>query len=245
MARPIPPDRIARLVEAAIRVFAQKGFRRAQMADIAEEMSLSTGSLYNYVESKEALFFLVVDRGFGEPSKQSPSLPIPTPKPGAIVRRLRERIRETVRQPLLDVALSKKTADDPKAELAGILRELYRLLYRVADATNVIDRSALDLPDLAKLWYGEMRGGMVARLASLIELRAKAGQYRKLPHAAAAARLLLETIVWFARNRRNDPASEEITDQIAETTTIDFLVNGLIAREDRRTKKRNSIRGAR
>jgi|GEM_PF-4824145 AcrR family transcriptional regulator len=60
MARTRPAERVASLIDAAVRVFCRKGFCRAQMADIAREMGVSPGLLYNYVESRESLFYLVV-----------------------------------------------------------------------------------------------------------------------------------------------------------------------------------------
>ena len=44
------------IVEAAQRVFIDKGFAGARMADIATEAGLATGTLYNYFRSKEAIF---------------------------------------------------------------------------------------------------------------------------------------------------------------------------------------------
>lgn len=53
--------RRASIVEAAIDVFWQKGFHRTRISDIARAAGLSQGSIYNYVESKEALLYLVCE----------------------------------------------------------------------------------------------------------------------------------------------------------------------------------------
>lgn len=230
MARTRPADRVSSLINAAIRVFSLKGFRRAQMADIAREMGVSPGLLYNYVESKEALFYLVIDQGFGNPPLGEPRpLPVRNPPPGAIVKRIAERFRKEAAVPALSTALKRPQAEDPSAELEAVVRELYASSYRTGYVTTMLDRSALDLPELAELFYGRMRGGLVLRLARLIESRAEAGQFRRVPHPAVAARLILETITWFARNRRGDPNSQDIDDESAQETTIDFIVNSLVA----------------
>src|SRR5437016_8998183 len=99
-----PPQGLDQLVTAAMRVFAEKGYRRAQMADVAREMGVAPGTLYGYVAGKEALFHLVVDRAFaldGAPSK----LPIETPRPAATLARLRERLTEDTALPVLTAAL--------------------------------------------------------------------------------------------------------------------------------------------
>jgi len=69
MARQRSADFLERLMAAALKIFAQKGLHRARMADVAREMGVAHGSLYNYVESKEALFYLLVDRGADPPSE--------------------------------------------------------------------------------------------------------------------------------------------------------------------------------
>ncbi len=233
MARTKPADRIPSLINAAIRVFATKGFRRAQMADIARAMGVSPGLLYNYVESKEALFYLVIDRGFSRrPSGEPPTFPVRTPAPGALVKLIAERFRQEAGAPTLLAALKRIRAENPSIELESIVRELYSNMYRTAHVTAMLDRSALDLPELAELYFGRMVGGVVAALTHLIESRVEAGQYRPVPHPAVAARLVVETIAWFARNRRGDRASH-IDDEAAEETTVDFIVNSLVATRSR------------
>lgn len=237
MARTRPADRVSRLIEAAVRVFSSKGFRRAQMADIAREMGVSPGLLYNYVESKEALFYLVVDRGFSQGSAvEPPSFPVKTPPPGAIAKRIADRFRTEAAMPALSAALQRPRAEDPSAELKAVVRELYGIQYRTAHAITMLDRSALEMPELAGLFYGRMRGGLISRLRRLIESRIEAGQFRRVQHPAVAARLIIETSNWFARNRRGDPASQDISDEAAEETTVEFIVNSLVAAAPSRSR---------
>src|SRR3954447_1755451 len=46
-------DRRRELLDAAVRVFARKGFRAARVGDIAEEAGVAHGLLYHYFRSKE------------------------------------------------------------------------------------------------------------------------------------------------------------------------------------------------
>src|SRR2546422_3935049 len=48
-------DRRAELLEAAVRVFAAKGFHASRVGDIAEEAGVAHGLLYHYFRSKEEL----------------------------------------------------------------------------------------------------------------------------------------------------------------------------------------------
>lgn len=49
-----------RIAEAALRVFARRGFAGATMAEIGTEAGVSTGNLYRYHANKESLFRAVV-----------------------------------------------------------------------------------------------------------------------------------------------------------------------------------------
>lgn len=49
------------IVEAAAAVFARQGFIRTRMADIATEAEVGKGTLYEYFNSKDELFFAVFD----------------------------------------------------------------------------------------------------------------------------------------------------------------------------------------
>ena len=53
-------ERKTQILDAALRVFARKGFHKARMDDIAEKAGLSKGLLYWYFESKEALIQALV-----------------------------------------------------------------------------------------------------------------------------------------------------------------------------------------
>src|SRR2546426_5990279 len=46
-------DRRRELLDAAVRVFARKGFRAARVGDIAEEAGVAHGLLYHYFRSKD------------------------------------------------------------------------------------------------------------------------------------------------------------------------------------------------
>ncbi|MGH3144483.1 MAG: TetR/AcrR family transcriptional regulator [Rubrobacter sp.] len=50
------------IVEAAVRVFAEKGFRRATTREVAREAGVSEGTIYNYFEDKDAILMAILDR---------------------------------------------------------------------------------------------------------------------------------------------------------------------------------------
>ena len=63
MARRRDPERFDQLVEAAVRAFvANGGFSRTSIDDVARELGVAKGTVYLYVQSKEALFDLCLRR---------------------------------------------------------------------------------------------------------------------------------------------------------------------------------------
>ena len=54
-------EKRALIIEAAAKVFARRGFSGTLMADIAVEAGIGKGTLYEYFDSKENLFFAVFE----------------------------------------------------------------------------------------------------------------------------------------------------------------------------------------
>lgn len=227
-APPASDARLDALVAAGIRVFLSTSYRRAQMADVARELGSSPGNLYNYVESKEALFHLVLERGFGAgPGPGAPELPVPTPAPGATLALLRGRLAREFVTPALDAALARRRVTDPRAEIEAVARELYRLVAARREGIVLIERSARDWPELAALFYLDFRRGLLGRLERWIEARARSGAFRSVPSAAVAARFVNESVAWFAMHRIGDADSRDLDAAACEETVVLLLVNAL------------------
>src|SRR5829696_4164582 len=128
----ISGKRLRELMEAALFVFCRQGFERSQVADVAKAMGVAVGTVYLYVESKEALFDLVVRHT----STEDPSwldnieIPVRTPAPGSTVEFLRGVFGRRGQWPNLGVALKLAKAEDPRAELEAVVREQYQLMLR-------------------------------------------------------------------------------------------------------------------
>lgn len=231
MARRIPPDRFQQLVACATRVFIERGYAHTQMADVAEAMGVGKGTLYLYVESKEALFHLVLRSADAESPLGVPNqLPLRTPGVGEMVQLVRERLAAGSPLRALVAARGRKRVSDAPAELAGIVRELYRTLSANRSAIKLMDRSAQFHPELASVWFAGARGAMLDGLAGYLEGRIRQGHFRPVPDARVAARLILETAVTWAVHRHWDPSPQAIDEQVAEDTVVQFAVGGL-ARE--------------
>lgn len=230
MARPRDPDFLNRLAHAGMRVFARKGLKRARMSDVALVLGVSQGTLYNYVESKEALFYLLVDWGMrDEPLALPDDLPIVAPPKEEVLARLEAQIEARLQLSLLDAALARdEPARDATTELSGVIEELYDLLSATREPAAVIERSAMDSPELFNLFFLKVRRSVFARVAALIESRTRAGLYRPYPDADAAARVVVETVAVFARRRHKDPDPQQADQATVRRTVVDMLVHGLL-----------------
>jgi AcrR family transcriptional regulator len=58
----IVEDRREQIMDAALRVFAQKGFTRATNREIAREAGVTSGLIYHYFDSKDALLKAIIEQ---------------------------------------------------------------------------------------------------------------------------------------------------------------------------------------
>jgi AcrR family transcriptional regulator len=227
--RAIPSDRFQALLDVATAVFLEQGYRRTQVADVAARLGLAKGSVYTYVESKEALFECVLryaDRA--KPAELPPALPVPTPAPGATLELVAERLREEGGLPALRAALARARVTDLRAELDAVLGELYDALAGHRTVIKLLDRCALDYPDLAKLWYRAGREGALALLSRYLGDRARRGRVRRFEDPVVAARLVLETLVFWAVHRHWDPSPHAYDPASSRRTVLEFLISALV-----------------
>jgi AcrR family transcriptional regulator len=228
VARKIPDDRVEQLVDAAAAVFIEQGYARTQMADVAAALGVAKGTIYLYVESKEALFDLVARHVDAlRPFEPRPALPVRTPKPGATVRYVRERLAQAQVPPTLAQALSRDRVANVRAELEAIVREVYDLLASNRRGIKLLDRSARDHPELAALWFDGARGGLVTLLSKYLEDRTRRKLLRPLPDPTVTARLLIETTVFWAVHRHWDSHPQPVEEAVAKETVVRFIVSAL------------------
>src|SRR5262249_6932826 len=175
-----------------------------------------------------ALFDLVArhaddDRAFVD----VPALPIRTPKPGTTARFVRERLARSQVPAALTAALGRSRVPNPRAELEKIVFELYETLARNRRGIKLLDRSAPDRPELAALWFEGARGGLVELLGQYLEDRSRRKLLRPVPDARVAARLLIETVIFWAVHRHWDPHPQAVNESVGKETVVRFIVSAL------------------
>jgi AcrR family transcriptional regulator len=226
MARRIPEHRFEELVRAATEVFIERGYRRTQMSDVAEAVGVAKGTLYGYVESKDALLALCLrvadDPG---PIPVPEVLPLASPAPGSLRAQITQALKQGNRQPRLEAALERAEAEDPAEEMRGVLEELYDLILANRHRVKLLDRCA-DHPELGAIWQEQGREVPRAALARYLERRADAGRIPRPSNPRLAARILLETVTTWALHIHWDRAPERYDPAEARDAVIDLLVRG-------------------
>jgi AcrR family transcriptional regulator len=229
MVRRVPESRFKDLLDCATRVFILQGYRRTQMSDVAEALGVAKGTLYLYVESKEALFAAVLLYADGEvPAASLLDLPLATPAPGELTKVLSERLASVVIPASLGEALARKRVTDVRTELESIVRDLYQLSTRHRTATKLIDRCGRDHPELAKIFYEGGRYTQLEQIAEYIESRVQKGKLRAVPNTSLAARFVIEAIATWAVHIHWDPSPQVIDPEEAEETVVQLVVSGLL-----------------
>jgi AcrR family transcriptional regulator len=245
MARKPDPNRLEDLAQAGFRVFAEKGFRRTQMADVAAQLGVSAGSLYTYVASKQALFLLVLARqNQDHPLTLPAELPLQAPSDDAFLLEIRRALTERVHMGALYLAPASPGPPDPAAEFEAVVRSIYQSLYEGRGVLILLERCGADWPELSAQ-YGGSKSRYIKRLKAYLEARAASGALHVGPSAHASARFIAETCTWFAMRRPALPRSGGIDDGTAERTVVELLCRAFVPAASAASSLTQASRGSR
>ena len=198
------------------------------MADIAEAMGLAKGTVYLYVESKDALFDVVLRSADAPRPIALPSrLPVRTPARGRTLRWVKHRLAEQPASPTLRAALRRHGGAWDATELTRILGELYEAMARNKTGIKLVDRCAVEYPALAKIWFAQGRVALLVQLTQYLERGIRAGRLPAVPNPIVAARFIIETLVFWAVHRHWDPAPQVFDPRVAQETVFQMLVGAL------------------
>jgi AcrR family transcriptional regulator len=214
MARTIPHDRFATVIDTAARVFITHGYQRTQVQDIADTLGLAKGTLYGYARGKAALFAAAVRFADGhEPLPTPTDLPVPAPTDQEIAALVAGRLAGEIAElklvrVLTDPVPGNATPADRRAEFAGIITDLYSRLARHRVAIKLVDRCAPELPDLAEVWFGTGRQANVRGVEEYLLRRQQAGTISLPGPAPLVARTLVELCAMWAVHCHFDPVPD-------------------------------------
>ncbi|MBD9651818.1 helix-turn-helix transcriptional regulator [Ensifer sp. ENS09] len=135
-----------RLLAAAAAVFAEQGFEKARLADVAERAGTSSSNIYKYVADKEALFYEIV----------TPALA------GQLLRLLRARVRE-LRSVGIWLEADASGSEHARALLSFWIEQrlVVLILLRGADGTRYAHVRKLMIREMMRLASGYLtdKGG--------------------------------------------------------------------------------------
>jgi AcrR family transcriptional regulator len=142
-------DRPREICEAALEVFAEKGFAAAKLDEIARRAGVSKGTLYLYFKDKQELFRAVVR------SAIAPNI-------------------ETVAGAVL--ASEIPFADAVRGLLARFAETAQR--KPVGAVAKMVVGESRNFPELARVWHDEVASKALGAIAALIERAQQRGEVR-------------------------------------------------------------------
>jgi AcrR family transcriptional regulator len=228
MVRRTPPNRVQDVAQAACSVFIEKGYRRALMTDVGARLGLSHAVLYRYVQSKEALFQLALTYSMDPSAISTLEIPLATPVPGHALDALRKWARLSAKFPILTAALARSQPQDILQEFADIIDERYAFVSANRGLLALIERSALDLPDLHDLFFRKIRRQDIKRLSNYLDMRISDGALRPVSNVDLSARFVMESIAWFAWHRHADADPPAIDDIEAREAVRELLLAAFV-----------------
>lgn len=224
MPRHRPHDRVDKIADASTEIFIRHGYSQAKITQIAAQARVGPGTIYLYAASKEALFDLAIRRALQDPTVWSITLPHPSPGPGAVADAVWRCLQNAAHFPQLWLAAESPPPDDVGSEVRGIVLELYGWLHRYRRAIELIERSAMDWPDVGQVFHRRFWRGGIRRIADYLARRVREGAIPARGDALAAAHLVVESLTWMAVHREWTPDGAAVKDQAAEDTSAALLV---------------------
>ncbi len=221
------PQRLLDIVDAATEVFAQVGYARAQMTDVARMAGVSVGTLYNYVEGKGALLTLCAERPFTDIT-EGRDLPAATPDRAALISQLDATVDAHLHVAALENALTGRMVRTAiQTQMRSIVGELFDLLAATRVVADAMERSAHDAPDLGTFFYRRVRVRLLDQLVAYCSRLERIGSLPTSVSPDPAARFMLETVTWWARHRHRDPEPPDIDEARAREVAIALVVAAL------------------
>jgi AcrR family transcriptional regulator len=163
-------DRPGEIVEAALEVFAEKGFAAAKLDDIARRAGVSKGAVYLYFETKEEIFRAVVSRAI------SPNIAVVKAMAAAHPGPISDLIRS------VGQLVSRVIATTPVGGVAKMV---------IAEAGN--------FPEIARVWHDELIDQALGAMTTAIEGAQARGEVKPGDARTYAIQFiapLLMTVLW-------------------------------------------------
>ena len=177
---------------------------------------MAQGTIYLFVKSKEDLFQLALAYAMEW------SLEEATQKSMGLVELRQQFIPGNAS---VSLATFIANPDHPVPALDAVLSEYWDSVSKAARAIKLIERCAVDWPELARFFYEEVRTTIVGNLATYLVAGAKAGICRRVIDPYMSARFIVESIAWFTIHRLGDHDARAFDSAKCKATVIDNLIH--------------------
>jgi AcrR family transcriptional regulator len=153
-------DRRAAIVRAAIRLFAEKGFRGATTRALAAALGVTEPVLYQHFATKRALYAAIIETKAGEASENVSELQVLA------------------------------AAGDDRAFLRGLAGKILDRYENDEELTRLLLYSSLERHELSELFFERLVQDFNRLVAGYIRRRIRAGAFRKVNADRAAGALI-------------------------------------------------------
>ena len=162
MARPRKDDKGPRILQAAVKVFARKGYFAARISDIAKKAGVADGTIYLYFRNKEDILVSLFDEVMAGHLEVARAELKTAPGPAARLRRIAEHHLRTLGENrdlavVFQVELRQSTKFMERFT-ASWLQDYFQLLHGVIEEGQRAGVFRADLPKkvVAKAFFGAL-----------------------------------------------------------------------------------------
>jgi AcrR family transcriptional regulator len=198
-------DRPAEIVQAALAVFAEKGFAAAKLDEIAARAGVSKGAVYLYFETKEDIFRAVVDQAI------APNIAVVKAMAAAHPGPLSDLLREVAAH--LGAVLQ-------TTPLGGVLKMV------VGEARN--------FPEIARVWHDDLVSHALGAVTEAVRAAQARGEVKPGDPRTFALQLIAPVLVAVLWRETFVPIGAEPFDLPAVLGQhVETLLTGMLREETR------------
>ena len=198
-------DRPGEIVQAAMAVFAEKGFAAAKLDEIAARAGVSKGALYLYFETKEDLFRAVVEQAIAPNIQQVRAMIAAHPGPFAgLMRIVPERI-------------------------AVIIETL-----PVGGVVKMVIGEAGNFPELARVWHDRLVAHALGAMSDAVAAAQARGEVKPGDPRAFALQLIAPLLIGVIWRETFVPVGAQPFDLPALARQhVETMLSGMLTKEAR------------
>lgn len=199
------------IADAAVSYITRHGFQRTQMAGLGAQIGVSPGTLYTYVENKDALLGLAATYLIHKGDLPDLTLPVAAAPIATIVEEFSAAAERWAQWPVLSQAITDVDASLPALQAVG--EELYGLIRQYWRSILFLDRLANEMEEFAPIHVNRVRGGFVGDLVKLLKLAGSPYDQYELGIIARAAN---EGVSWSAMHRHMEGKARQPIGDLSE-----------------------------